>query len=425
MRFCTVARNKTSKDIQARPAALPIALVFGHERGYCSDVLRGIGRYARGCGNWALVSLFPHRRLAEALDSLKPAGIVVDAICTGTNNILRKTGRPVVNVNPGLADSHFSHVLLDEVSIGIVAAEHLLECGLRNFGYFGPPWSGPACNREGGFHQTLQRLSHTVSVCYVRPPGGNPRGGTFASRKHICQWVRNLPKPIGVFAPNDTWALWLCGVCKQEGIKVPDEIAVIGAGNDELLCELSQPTLSSVAIPAERVGYEAAALLDRLIGREPAPDKQILLPAVGVVTRQSTDCLAVSDSDLRTAINYMREHISEPMAVEEVLQHVFMSRRSFEQKFRAALGRSPAQEIRRMRIAMAKSFLTANPSMKTENIARCCGFSSKAQFITVFRQATGMTSTDYRRSMERANNQLHSPASSSINSLVTKSNLQR
>jgi LacI family transcriptional regulator len=289
-------------------------------------------------------------------------------------------------------------VALDEISIGNVAANHLLECGLRNFGYFGPPWGGPTSGQEGGFRQALQHLSHEVAVCYVRPSGENPIGGTFASPKHVRQWLAKLPKPAGVFAPNDIWALWLCGICKQEGFKVPEDIAILGAGDDELMCELARPSLSSVAIPAERIGYEAAAMLDRLMNRDGVPDKSFLLPATGVVTRQSTDVLAVTDPDLVRAVNYMRSHISESIAVEDVLQHVHISRSSFEKKFHEALGRSPAQEIRRMRVAMAKTLLTGT-GMKIESIARHCGFSRRELFSRAFHQAAGMTPADFRRTM--------------------------
>jgi LacI family transcriptional regulator len=131
----------------------------------------------------------------------------------------------------------------------------------------------------------------------------------------VCRWLAELPKPAGVFVPSDLWGLWLCGVCKQEGIKVPEEIAIIGAGNDKLLCELAHPALSSVAIPSERIGYEAAAMLDRLINRKPVPDRSVLLPASGIGVRQSTNMLAGVEPVISAAISYIREHFSEPISV--------------------------------------------------------------------------------------------------------------
>jgi LacI family transcriptional regulator len=408
MRVSAMAHKTAMKKASVEDMTLPIALVFSYDRRANVGKLRGISRYARGCDNWALVSVFPHRRLSEALSALKPAGIIVGNVPSpGIASILRRTGRPIVTTTVASIGPRIPRVTLDDVSIGIVAAKHLVECGLRNFGYFGPPWNGPDTGQEGGFRQTLQSLSHEVAVCYARPAGENPIGGTFVSQKDVRHWLAKLPKPAGVFAPNDIWALWLCGVCKQEGIKVPEDIAILGAGDDELMCELARPSLSSVAIPAERIGYEAAAMLDRLMNRDEVTDKSLLLPAIGVVTRQSTDVLAVTDPDLVNAINYMRSNISESIAVEDVLQHVHISRSSFEKKFHEALGRSPAQEIRRMRVAMAKTFLTGT-GMKIESIAKQCGFSRRELFSRAFHQATGITPAEYRRAMGRENSQKNS-----------------
>jgi LacI family transcriptional regulator len=383
----------------------------------------GISRYARGCDDWALVIVHPHRRLLEALRTLNPAGIIVNNFCPGIVNTLRKLGRPVVNMSLLMSDPHFCQVARDDASIGGAAAKHLIDRGLRNFGYFGPPWDGPNSNREGGFHQTLGSLSHAVSVFYVRPSGADPTGGTFASHKQVRKWIRSLPKPAGVFAPLDMWALWLCGVCKQEGIKVPEDVAVIGAENNEMVCELAQPSLSSVAIPAERIGYEAAAMLDRLMNHKPVPQRQLLLPAVGVVTRRSTDMLAITDQDLLMAVNYMREHISEPITIEHVMKHIYLPRRSFERKFRAVLRRSPAQELRRMRVALAEKLLTCVPRVKIEHIIQRCGFASSARFFIAFRQVTGMTPADFRRTMEQESSRGSFSADASANSSAKRHHL--
>jgi LacI family transcriptional regulator len=405
--------GKVAKHTRNTDPPSPIALVFSFSRGAPTGILRGISRYARGRSNWILVEVPPHRRLSEAFASLNPAGIIVNDLYPETIEALRKTRRPVVNVSEDINDPSFHKVRHDEASVGVMAANHLLECGLQHFGYFGPPWGGSDSNREGGYIQTLRHLSHTVNVCYVRPPGSDPSGGAFMPQKKILKWIHSLPKPAGIFAPTDTWALWLCGVCRQEGIRVPEDVAVIGAENDEFLCNMVQPTISSVVIPYENIGYEAAALLDRLLNREPMSDQPLLLRAVGVVTRQSTDVLAVSDPDLKTAISYMREHISDPITVDDLLRHACLPRRSFDRKFRSALGRSPAQEMRRMRIEMAKTLLASDARIKTENIVRHCGFYCRSQFFTAFQQITGMTPAEYRRTMGLKNSLEDAPASTS------------
>jgi LacI family transcriptional regulator len=397
MRAFAMARKRATKEVGAKQATLPIALVFGYDRGCPASMLLGIRRYSLGLDNWSVVLIYPHKRLSEALISLKPAGIIVNNFDQETVDVLRKTGRPVVSTCLSPTAPNFHQVTRDEASIGSVAAKHLLECGLRNFGYFGPPWSGPTSGRQGGFCQTLQSLSYTPSVCYTHPAGTNPVDGTFISRKNVCQWVRQLPKPSGVFAPSDTWALWLCGVCRQVGVKVPEDIAIIGAENDELLCDLAHPSISSVAIPAESIGYEAAAMLDRLMRHEKVSKEPLLLPASNVVMRQSTNILVGVEPVVSKAVRFIREHFCELISVEDMMQNVHMHRRSFERKFRAAIGRSPAQEIHRMRIALAKTLLAADPPIKIDSIVLRCGFPSRKQFFKAIHQATGMTPADYRR----------------------------
>jgi LacI family transcriptional regulator len=391
-----------SEDVDA---SMLIALVCRQDCTYSTGILRGIGRYARGYNNWALVLVHPDRRLGETLRAIKPAGIVVNAESLNIGNILRKTGRPVVNTCLDLLDPHFGHVTFDDASIGVLAARHLLGCGLKNFGYFGLPWRGPGFGagpdfgREGGFCRTLRNLSHTVSVCYNNPRVGSRRGGAFASPRQIGLWLRGLAKPCGVFATYDSIALQLCGICRREGIKVPEDVAIIGTDNDELTCELSHPSISSVAVPAERIGYEAAAMLDGMMNHEPVPDKPLLLPATNVITRQSTNMLVGVEPVVAACVHFIREHFAEPIAVEDVMRNSRLSRRSFYRKFYAAMGRSPAQEIRHVRIEMAKTLWAANPQMKTESVVRHCGFFSRTQFAKAFHQATGMTPTAYRHTM--------------------------
>jgi LacI family transcriptional regulator len=396
-----MVRKRATQNTKDDDAVLTISLVCRQDRTYSTGILRGIGRYACGYNNLALVLVLPDSQLSEALGAIKPAGIIANADSQAVRHILRRARRPVVNTCLDFIDPHFGHVTVDDASIGVLAAKHLLDCGLKNFGYFGLPWNSDIdSSREDGFCQTLRNLSHKVSVCYNNSrPWWSLEGGDFASSRQVGRWLRGLPKPCGVFATYDSIALQLCGACRREGIKVPEGIAIISVDNDELTCELSHPTISSIEPPAERIGYEAAAMLDRMMRHESVPDKPLFLPATRIITRQSTNILAGVDHCISDAVCFIREHISDPITVDDVVRQARLPRRSFERKFREAIGRSPAQEIRHVRIEMAKTLWAANPQMKTESVVRHCGFFSRTQFTKAFRLATGVTPADYRRTM--------------------------
>ena len=177
---------------------------------------------------------------------------------------------------------------------------------------------------------------------------------------------------------------------------MPEEVAVVGADDDAELCELSDPPLSSVTFNPERVGYEAAGLLDRLMARRGGAGKPFLVPPLGVSTRQSSDILAIDDADVAKAIHYIRRHAFEGITVEDVLAEVPLSRRALEHRFRRRLGRTPKQEIRRLRLERAKSLL-ASTELPLARISDRLGFHQPAYLSAVFRKETGLTPAAYRK----------------------------
>ena len=163
------------------------------------------------------------------------------------------------------------------------------------------------------------------------------------------QWLKRLPKPVAVLACNDLPACDLAVVCRSLGLRVPDDVALLGVDNDELECRLATPPISSIDIPAQRIGYEAARLLDQLLhGKRPA-NRSLFLPPIRVVTRQSTDTLATGDHVVRAALSYIREHATSGITVDSVVRQIDASRRELERHFRRVLGRSVLTEIRRVR----------------------------------------------------------------------------
>jgi LacI family transcriptional regulator len=192
------------------------------------------------------------------------------------------------------------------------------------------------------------------------------------------------------------WGLQVVEACRLAGLRVPDEVAVVGVDNDDLFCGLARPSLSSIIVPAERIGFEAAAVLERLLAGAKAPRNPRLIPPAGVVTRQSSDVLAGGDPDVTAAVRFIRDHGHRPISVEDVLRAVPVSRRSLERRFRALLGRGLGEEIRRAHLQRAKDLLAATALSVTE-VAGQAGFAGVHYLSRVFRQETGLTPTAYRR----------------------------
>jgi LacI family transcriptional regulator len=213
--------------------------------------------------------------------------------------------------------------------------------------------------------------------------------------EHVVRWVKKLPKPVGVMACDDFRGLQLLEACASEGIAVPQEVAVIGVGNDDVACEVASPPLSSIMLNSFRMGYEAAALLDRLMRGERVDAVERLLPPLDVVTRQSTDVMAVADPVVSSAMRFIHEHACDGIKVTDVLRHVLVSRTVLEDRFHRALDRSAHEMILESRTKRVKELL-AQTELSLADIADRAGFKHVEYLCTVFKRETGWTPTRYR-----------------------------
>ncbi len=222
----------------------------------------------------------------------------------------------------------------------------------------------------------------------------------------LSRWLVRLPRPAGVF----TWGLFgtiVLDACERAGLRVPEDVAVLGGSEDELLYESVSPPLSGIAGSSERIGLEAAELLDSLIlgnarssSRKAAdPPEMILLSPTHVVCRQSTDILAIEDAELVAAIRYIRDRAAEPIQVEDVLHAVPISRQSLERRFHQVLGRSPASEIRRVHLERAMRLL-AETDLPIPAVASASGFGSPEYLAAVFKAQTGQSPRAYRNRVQ-------------------------
>jgi LacI family transcriptional regulator len=307
---------------------------------------------------------------------------------------------PVVEISSVRKDLGLPCVVEDNEAIGRLGAEHLLERNFRTFAW-APFWDDSV--NEERFQGFANRIRLAGFDC-VRLLPVNTRRSARASR-HINwtlrrQWVihtiRSLPYPLGIFCYNDCVAADIVDACIENEIRIPDEVAVLGVDNDPVICDCVQVPLSSVRHDLEGMAYEAAALLERLMNGEQAPKTPKRIAPKGVVTRKSTEVLAVENPEVANALGYIQENFPRgSLSVEDVVAHSQIPRRSLERAFRDELQRTILHEILRVRVNHAQKLLETNADSVTD-IANRCGFASVNHFYRVFRNRTGLTPRTFR-----------------------------
>jgi LacI family transcriptional regulator len=308
---------------------------------------------------------------------------------------------PVVNISGALVQSPVPRSQVDNRAIGTLAAEHLLGRGFRTFAYYGMKEIEYSNQRLAGFQL---KLADAGSDCVtLKVPSTFRMQGNFWLRQlhDLTEWISHLPLPCGLFAASDARARQVINACEQLGIKVPEQISVLGVDDQQIICEHCRPTISSVARNNIREGYEAALLLDQLMRKQRPPKREELIPPVGIVARESTATLAVGDERLRKAIEYFQENIEEPVTVAEMCSHASVSRRWLEYAFRSMIGETPFNYMRRQRLEHARRLLTDEPRTKINRIARRSGYTSANQLAKAFRREFGESPRDFRKSAQR------------------------
>jgi len=380
-----------------------LGLVFRDRFDYYRGVLRGIRRYLETRPQWLITSISPEpsslQRSLRMSGRLRPDGLIAQVNTRQLYRILSRWRRPIINVSAVLSGVRFPRVGVDDIRVGQLASDHFLERGLCHFGFVGSPDYLFSTERRAAFGQALRKAGHVLAFYDGHANlKYNPLSQQWDLDPSLQRWLRALPKPAGVFVPNDSLAVQVAEACQRAELHVPDEVSILGVDNDEPHCELTRPPLSSIILPAEQVGYEAATLLDRLLaGDKPLPTA-IFLPPIGVATRRSTDVLAIDDSHVIAAVRYIREHAHLPLRVDDVLRHVPVGRRTLERRCRLALGRGLGEEIRRTHLERARRLL-AETDLPMKVLASQAGFSSLSYMGLVFRQELGLSPTAYRRQM--------------------------
>lgn len=388
-----MARQRNRRQVAlAYPVSVPWQALF----------VRGVTAYAEEHGGWSLTTSPPALdgagEQAISLQSLRgwPGDGVIGALTTRDEiRAAERLPKPFVNVASALKTTKFPRVRPGHAGMGRLAAEHLLDRGLRRLAYFGVEGLWFSKQRGLGF---VQRAEQAGVSCDVLEASRNPDASlTWQQRlAPLTRWLQSLRPPVGLLAIQDYRAWMVVDECERLGLRVPHDVAVIGLDDEPTVCEFCTPTLSSVSRNSWRLGFETAALLDRLMDGESPPTEDTVVPSGDVNARQSTDTIAVEDPHVAMAAVFIHDHAGELIGVDHVVRATSISRRQLEVRFRRVLNCTIHDYICRERIERAKRLLTGPERIKLRQVAAACGFATVERMRLLFKRTTGLTPLEYR-----------------------------
>lgn len=310
--------------------------------------------------------------------------------------------RPTVDFSFRRRHLKFTHVLEDHAHAAQIVAEHFLSRGFGHFMFYSDTDNWSYEERGDGFIEALKRSGHQCQWLrwHRSAEYRNDREQWKRKRKWLIAQLKPAPGPLAVFAANDEQALEVLESCESAGLNVPEQVAIVGAENYLLAPDAMATPISSVDTNLELLGYTGAAVLEDLMNGKSAPGEPIRVPAVGIVTRKSSDLLAVKHKGVANSLRFIWEHASQPISVKDLIGVAAMSRRGLHKAFLDNVGRTPGQELQRVRIERAKRLL-ADSNHKLEVLANMCGYQSANSFCVAFKQATGQSPKQFRDSLPR------------------------
>jgi len=395
-----VTPPKSSVNIASRDNLPRVLLVFDPRLEETAATLHGINEIGHQLGPWTYFFDDEARAASDRgwLCENKWAGVISRHTTPMLAQTCLERRIPLIDMNDSPAFAGITKIRPDNARIGGLAAEHLLDGGFRSFafcGYDNASWSQTRCE---GFTQAVKLAGFSCVIHNANYPGVLSPGWDLEEAKELGGWLKQLPKPTAVMACHDMRALQLLTAAQNAGLRVPEDIAVVGVNNDLIRCELASPPLSSVATSPTVAGRKAAEMLAKLMAGDKLGSTEIQIEPTGVVVRRSSDVLAVSDKGVAAALRFIREHACEGINVDQVLPHASMSRTQIEKKFREYLGRSPQAEIRRVQVMKIRQLLE-DTELPLKHIAELTGFEYMEYMSYVFKRAIGVSPGAYRRNL--------------------------
>jgi LacI family transcriptional regulator len=380
--------------------ALKVILLIDTARAYERGLIRGIAKYSALFGPWIFYRQTPFYRFTQenknTLKRLKSWN--ADGIIMRENRMMKDIltlGLPTVVFPYSSQEIENTTVITDDEAIGKQGAAYLLNKGYQHFAFCGFEEQYWSVKRKKYFENEINSAGKNFYP-YINPT--SLREKLWENEPfYMASWLYKLPKPLAIMTANDERGQQVIEAAKIAELQVPEQLAILGVDNDELVCELTNPALSSIDINPKKAGYEAGHILHKKINGEKVQKTNVIIRPHSVVTRQSTDIIAIEDENIRNALNYIRKNATHrALSIEEVVQSTTLSRRTLENKFARYLKRSILSEIKRIRIWQISKLLT-DTNLTISEIAFDTGFLSVQNISRYFKNQTGYTPKEYRK----------------------------
>jgi LacI family transcriptional regulator len=366
---------------------------------YGRGILQGIAKYFQQHPEITVLKFMrPAAYRREAIQRLAPTGIIAQLSSRDDERVLGQLAVPVVNVSGILRHPALTTVNSDDMGVGQLALSHFHGRNLRQFAYVGDRTHAAAKLRWQGFAEAARRLGAPTVARYFLPHEESDSPYPERLQRGLVKWLRGLPHPIGVFCFTDRVAVEVAEACARARLRVPEQVSILGTGNDATRLDFAHVEVSSIQLNTLRIGQLAAETLHRMISQPGQPPVEILVPPQRISIRRSTDRFAVDDELVAGALDHINAHVGNPIYVSEVARTVGVSRRSLELHFRRALGTSVYAQVQRVRFERVLELMT-DPAMSLDAIAYSTGFGGAAAFSTMFRRHFKAAPSVYRQGL--------------------------